>query len=179
MRQSDAIRQIIASGMIKPGQYWSQLLDFPKYLIGDHGAVISLVSKPKILVPIKRGKYDGYTLVDQTGKLRAVYRHRLVAELIYGPCPDGTECCHNDDDKGNCDFTNIRWDTHLANVQDKVRLGTSPKGERNPMAKLTRELVEQMRDYRRRSAAPYKEIAKIFNVSTMTAYRAIVGQSWN
>jgi hypothetical protein len=49
--------------------------------------------------------------------------HRVVLETFVGSCPDGMECCHLDDVKTNNKLVNLRWDTHDANVVDKVRNG--------------------------------------------------------
>lgn len=49
--------------------------------------------------------------------------HRLVLEAFVGPCPEGMEGCHWDDDNDNNHLSNLRWDTHQANEQDKVRNG--------------------------------------------------------
>ena len=130
---------LMKSGMIKPGEFWGNLLGFSRYLVGAHGEVISLTSTPKKLKPIKMGKYDGFQLSDDNRTCRKMYRHRAVAELIYGPCPEGLECCHNDSDKSNCDYTNLRWDTRVSNEADK------PTSQRITNVKYTEEDIRQIR----------------------------------
>ena len=49
--------------------------------------------------------------------------HRLVLLAFRGEPPAGTEACHNDGDRFNNRLSNLRWDTHDANVQDRVRSG--------------------------------------------------------
>lgn len=49
--------------------------------------------------------------------------HRLVLAAFVGPCPDGMECCHWDDDPTNNRLENLRWDTPRANQLDAVRNG--------------------------------------------------------
>ena len=49
--------------------------------------------------------------------------HRLVLAAFVGPCPDGMECCHWDDDPTNNRLANLRWDTPSANQIDAVRNG--------------------------------------------------------
>lgn len=60
-------------------------------------------------------------LSNGTTKVRRV--HQLVLEAFVGPCPPGMEGCHWDDNKENNALTNLRWDTHTANMYDKVRNG--------------------------------------------------------
>lgn len=175
----DKLMQAHAEGLIQPGDFWFGLPRFPRYLIGSHGEVISLVASPKKLKPIRLGNYIGFQLTDNTGRIRKAYLHRLVAEAVHGPCPDGLECCHNDGRKENNDCLNLRWDTHESNEADRIAHGAVARGERNGFSKLTRAQVEEMRRIRTTGGATYKQIAAMFNVSTMTAYRAVTGQSWS
>lgn len=61
-------------------------------------------------------------LRDRDGR-RTQFVHRLVLLAFVGPCPDGAECCHADDDSSNNHLYNLRWDTHSANHHDLVRNG--------------------------------------------------------
>jgi hypothetical protein len=167
-----------ASGLPRPGDFWFGLYRYPQYLIEASGRVMSLVRRPRILKPIKCGEYVGFDLVSREGKSERVYLHRLIAQVGYGPCPSGMEACHGDGDRTNNDLSNLRWDTHFANEQDKRAHGGTPAGERNGMARLTRARVEEMRRVRTETGAPYHRIADQFGVSTMTAFRAVTGQSW-
>lgn len=91
-------------------------------------------------VPAKDGRtinFRGQIInphADKTGRRRVVLSqpgrnprsatvHRLVLEAFVGPCPDGMECCHYDDDPSNNRIENLRWDTHSANQRDLVRNG--------------------------------------------------------
>ena len=49
--------------------------------------------------------------------------HQLVLTAFVGPCPDGCEACHNDGDHQNNRLSNLRWDTHAANMADTARHG--------------------------------------------------------
>lgn len=59
------------------------------------------------------------------GKPRTHLVHHLVLEAFVGPRPDGLEACHWDGDAANNAVENLRWDTHVANEQDKKRHGTN------------------------------------------------------
>lgn len=76
--------------------------------------------------------------------------HRLVLLAFVGPCPEGMECCHGDDDPTNNQLANLRWDTRQANRDDMVRNGRSGRGERAAHSVLTEADVLAIR---RRCAA--------------------------
>jgi hypothetical protein len=57
-------------------------------------------------------------------KSKTVGVHRIVAETFLADSYfDGAEVCHNDGDADNNHVSNLRWDTHSANVLDTVRHG--------------------------------------------------------
>jgi hypothetical protein len=173
------IAQAHAEGLIKPGEFWFGVLDFPDYLFEASGRVLSLVKRPRILRPGRRGEYPGISLRHRDGKSRSVYVHRIMAEIAHGPCPSGHECRHLDGDRDNADIANLRWGTPIENASDKLVHGTHSRGERNGVAKLTFAQVAEMRAIRARNGMPYHAIADLFGVSTMTAYRAVTHQSWS
>jgi hypothetical protein len=172
------VRAMLALPDAVVGRTWWQPSEFPDYMVGDDGTVISLIREPRVLRPGLRGRYRGFVLRDRAGRQRAVYLHRLVAESFHGPCPPGEECRHLNGDRFDNDMRNLAWGTRQENVDDVARHGNSLTGERNPMARLTGEAVREMRRLRAATGASYAEIARRFGVSTMTAYRAIVGQAW-
>ncbi len=103
--------------------------------------------------------------------------HHLVLETFVGPCPDGMESCHRDDDPTNNWVDNLRWDTRQANVNDKMRNGHHRCGERTYNAKLTEEQVISIR--RRASEGESKKsLAAEFGVKLSTIYCAINGNNW-
>lgn len=167
-----------AMHLMEPGQGWIIHPDFPDYMVGVHGAVISLRGKaPRILSPIKMGQYDGYQIKNADDVLVRKYRHRLVAEVVYGPCPEGQECRHLDGNKRNADFTNLIWGTRQENSADKILHGTRRAGELHPGAKLTAAQVIEMRAARA-DGMTFKEISERHGVTIMTTHRAVTGKSW-
>lgn len=156
-----------------------QIDRFPRYEFHEGGYVISRMKKtPIIMKPIKMGGYTGVTLTRADGHVERAYLHRLICEAFHGPCPEGFQCRHLDGDKTNNAASNLAWGSAKQNATDKLAHGTSGHGEKNPMAKLTRENVLEMREIRQKTKHSYKIIAEKFGVSTMTAFRAITGQSW-
>lgn len=55
------------------------------------------------------------------GKGKMVRASRLVLTTFVGPCPQGLECCHADDNQSNNRLGNLRWDTHRRNCADRSR----------------------------------------------------------
>lgn len=106
------------------------------YEVSDHGRVRSVDRvvltasgtrsyKGKILRIVSR--HHGYPGVSlrRPGVRKTGYIHRLVLEAFVGPCPEGMEGCHNDGTASNNRLSNLRWDTSIANAQDKARHGTN------------------------------------------------------
>lgn len=152
---------------------------FPNYEFFETGEVVSLLKRePRILKPIRAGQYVGLSLLRDDGLIERVYVHRVICEAFNGPCPDGLQCRHIDGDKTNNAASNLAWGTKRENEDDKRMHGTLPIGEANPMAKLSQQRVRDMRSVRAATGDSYARIAKAFGVSTMTAFRAITGQSW-
>lgn len=91
------------------------------YKINNVGDVLSIARKGNwrgnhLLVPSNDG--HGYRQVNicKNGKLKSVKVHRLVAEAFI-PNPHGyREVNHIDENKWNCEVTNLEWCTRTYNV---------------------------------------------------------------
>jgi hypothetical protein len=162
----------------KPSGESRRIARFPDYEFYESGHVVSYKSgAPKTLKPITVGQYVGLQLKPATGSVKKEYLHRLICEAFSGP-PEGRHCRHLDGDRSNNSASNLKWGTKAENESDKAKHGKL-KGEGNAMAKLTQKRVEQMRAYRANTGDSYQKIASMFEVSAMTAYRAITRQSWS
>lgn len=109
------------------------------YEVSDRGRVRSLERKTwsrrgkgfwqtvpaRILRPSMSRGYLRVVL-QRDGRLANMSVHHLVLTAFVGPCPDGLEACHYDDDPRNNGLTNLRWDTRAANHADRTRNGGSP-----------------------------------------------------
>ena len=118
------------------GERWKDVPGWEgRYQVSDKGRVRSLSRR---VVTLGRGwkqstrvypgrmlKAGGSTfsvdLVDSGKSRRGARVCCLVLEAFIGPCPDGLECCHYDDDPFNNCLENLRWDTHAANMADYAR----------------------------------------------------------
>lgn len=139
---------------------------YPGYRVGDDGSVWSCL---KLVHP--GGRQGNYSVISnewhrlkssRCGKIGNQFRYRAVAlhkkgtpriflihtlvlTTFVGPCPEGMECCHYNGDPNNNSLSNLSWGTRKDNGEDRVRHGTSNRGERHPLRKLTEAEVIAVR----------------------------------
>jgi hypothetical protein len=111
------------------------------------------------------------------GDLVRIFEHVCVLLAFVGPQPEGKEACHNDGNPHNNIPSNLRWDTHLANMADRRRHGREIKGERSPLAKLSESNV---REIRRRCAGgeSQRSVAREFGIGKSAVGLIMTGQRW-
>lgn len=97
--------------------------------IGRWGKGFWRTTKPRILRPgIMRG-YERVSL-QRNKHVEQVAVHRLVLLAFAGPCPEGMEACHANDERRDNRLGNLRWDTKRANCADRTRNGGSPNANK-------------------------------------------------
>ena len=129
----------MSASLCLPGETWKPIPDFPGYEVSDHGRVRSyhrhaagysgtaweIADTPRRIL---KGAYKvkGYQFVSlgRDGNCYTRMVHRLALEVFVGPCPDGQEACHNDGNPRNNHLSNLRYDSHVANMQDASEHGT-------------------------------------------------------
>ena len=120
---------------------WKVIPSWPAYEASTDGQ-IRRHRTGKVLSPwTKKGKMP-YQLVhlSQDGKSRLSRVHRLVLEAFMGPCPEGYETLHLDDDPRNNRLDNLRWGTRAENHSTINR-----RGQANSQARLTEDDVRAIR----------------------------------
>lgn len=117
----------------------------------------------------------GYVRVSYQGHTLPVAY--LVAIAFHGPRPGGMEIRHKDGCRTNNRAENIEWGTHSENEMDKRRHGTSAACENNPSAKLTNQVVAEIKQ-RRRNGASRKQLASEFGIPSGTIENVIYGRHW-
>lgn len=131
---------------------WRACADFPDYEVSGWGRVRRRRIGSKIL-KASPDPNSGYRVISiYNGGIKSCVKvHFLVCAAFYGPKPSAThEVAHHDGNKTNCRWDNLRWATHLENMQDMVLHGRAKQ-------KLTAEKVLLIR----RRIATGETLAKI------------------
>lgn len=122
------------------------------------------------------GKQKSGHLHVQLGRKRTARVHTLVLEAFVSLMPDGLEGCHNDGKPSNNQLSNLRWDTHTANLADQNRHGTKLLGHKNHMTRLTPEAVAQIR--REKGNLSQTQIAALHGIGKTTVQAIHEGRTW-
>jgi len=159
------------------------------YDISNHGRVRSyrkmvkgrpvVCNKPQRALTLKQnGK--GYLNIHlyYEGSYEQCYIHTLVLNAFVGKGRSNEECCHLDNNPINNRYDNLEWGTHKHNLLDFGTNKIVGKGEKNPMAKLSKETVLRIRQLAK-AGLTYKEISDMTNVKRHNVGRIIRRQRWN
>jgi hypothetical protein len=121
------------------------------------------------------------------GSLRArvIMVHILVAHGFLGPCPEGHEVNHKDNDPANSWPSNLEYLTHSGNMlhaaaQHRLALQKHPEkvcGERNPSVRLTESQVLAV-CRRHLAGASQKALAREYRVDPKSIYNIVNGFKW-
>lgn len=121
------------------------------------------------------------------GHFKDVFAHRFVWELVNGPIPEGMLVLH-ECDNGKCvNPGHLFLGTPQDNMDDKMSKGrqgdsgtkTPPHGSLNGRAKLTEEIVTQIRELKRSGWTVKEIIAHLsIDVAEGTVRSAISGKTW-
>lgn len=179
------------------GERWLPVLGFEGfYEVSDHGRVRSL----ERIVPVS-GRTDGQTHKRVRGRVlkpglsggrpvvnlhsdvdrRHAMVHHLVLEAFDGPCPDGQECRHLNDNRSDNRLANLVWGTRRENMADRKRNGLrrrGVRGEANSASKLTEDDVRLIR-HLREGGLSFEKIGRRVGVSWHTVRRIATGETWS
>ena len=119
----------------------------------------------------------GYGLLRHSGRQRVV--SRIVCEIINGPPPmDNSQAAHTcgRGRLGCVAPTHLRWASPSENQHDKIAHGTTRRGTRSPLAKLTEADVLNIRAIGK--TLSQTEIASRFGITQTTVSKIILGKKW-
>jgi hypothetical protein len=127
-------------------EQWKDVIGFEGiYEVSNHGNIRSVKSGQLKKITIDKKTNRPFLNLWKNNKQTVVRVHKLVLEAFVGKAPQGMECCHNDGNSFNNHIDNLRWDTHKSNIHDRIKHGTSNRGERCGNSKLTLEQVRAIR----------------------------------
>lgn len=155
------------AGRTQPGQPMAYLYD----TLSDLGAIDD---NECLIWPYARNSAGyGHLSVDGKNKLA----HRLACQAAHGePTEDKNVAAHKcgNGHLGCFNPHHLRWDTSAGNSQDMATHGTSQRGERMHMAKLTEADVREIRA----SDLTTCELARKYNVTHSNISCVISRKSW-
>lgn len=165
---------------------WYPVPGFPAYEISSHLRLRSWHQGPKRRRQAPRiikvhSDNRGYRklVLWRDGKYHNLYLHRVVAELAFGPCPDGLQVLHRDDDKANNWPSNLYFGTQAQNVADCKANGhfVTLRGEQRPSVKLNELAVKAIR---RLDAYGVDRgvLAECFGLDRSSVLRVLTGERW-
>lgn len=149
-----------------------------KYEIYEDGRVFSRHVR-RFLSPDLHDGYYRYRLTMSDGKLKNLFAHRLVALSFIDNPKNYPVVNHIDGDKLNNLISNLEWCTVQYNCQhaNDTGLRVAPKGEECTYAKLTHDIVEEIKQDIS-DGMIYDDISDKYNISPSTISLIKNGKRW-
>lgn len=159
------------------GSLWTRLTQkgrkgwTSKYLLGNRWRKMKTPphQRNKILYPVAALHIGGKRLMKRV--------HSIVLENFVGPRPKGMQALHKNGNPTDNRLENLRWGTPKENAEDTMRHGRTCRGEKNPIAKLTKLQVLEIRQLIARKIR-YIDVAKQFGVCLATIGHIARGTNW-
>ena len=154
---------------------WKPVIGFEDlYEVSDAGRIRSIKNGRIKAYTNDRQKRRPFVGLWRNNKVRIIYPHKAVLEAFVGLRPKGMEACHNNGDPFDNRLENLRWETTRNNQLDRIKHGTSNRGERCAAAKLTEAQIYAIRADNRLQ----REIAADYGVKDNTISRIKSGKRW-
>lgn len=171
-----------------------RLVEFPGYWITSDGRVFSGIEQVRrtlgrgfdVIVhdypvreihPTQTGRYL-MTGFYRDGKMQIRRIHVLVLTTFAGPRPFPKAVSrHLNGNSTDNRIENLTWGTQKENIQDKIAAGTIAKGRKHGMAKITEEIVREIRNGPRHRGWGM-ECVRRFGLSQSQVSRILNNESW-
>lgn len=160
---------------------WRKCPNWPEYEISEYGDVRRVVKRYGfygLRKPYKTSNGRMLIVMRNNGYSKACHIHRLVLEAFAGPAPTNKhEGAHGDGDCLNNHISNLRWATKKENEADKIKHGTSNRGERFGRSVLTNEQAAELK-IALHNGERNIDLAKRFGIPRTTVGSIKSGKSW-
>lgn len=127
--------------------------------------------------------YGGYGVIRECGRAGKIVRaHRFSYQLAHGPFDPALDVCHTCDTPPCVNPSHLFLGDAKANVADMLAKGRASgggmTGEDHPMAKLTWEKVDEIRELRATHGHSLNALAQRFNVSKKSILNIVKHKVW-
>jgi len=162
-----------------PKEIWKDIPEYEGlYQVSNFGRVKALnyhrTKEEKIIIPSKSGRYLHVNLY-KNGKSKTYSVHKLVLKAFIGDSI--LDCNHKDGIKSNNYLNNLEYCTHNENIKHAVETGLRDgKGEKNVKAKLTANIVKNIRENKYNLTR--EEFAVCYNVYISTIDKIRQNITW-
>jgi hypothetical protein len=152
------------------------------YQVSDRGRARRLGRYGMVYNYLKATTRSGYQHVAlrANGKAKIWSLHRLVMLAFVGVCPEGMEVNHKDGNRANNYLGNLEYCTHLQNMQHATNvLRKQIPGNYSGGAKLTAEIVREIRRLVANGEVSQRQLAMLHEVEESTISRIINRETWS
>jgi hypothetical protein len=104
--------------------------------------------------------------------------HRFSWVLENGPIPDGLDVLHHCDNRLCVNPDHLFLGTQQDNMDDMIAKGRSAKGEKNPHAILTEDIVMQIREAIRVRQGTLADVARLFGITYVSLQAIYHRRNW-
>lgn len=157
----------------------NKVININDYKVFKDGRIFNNKTGYKISQRLTKDGYASFTAGTRLNRTR-VRTHRVIAELFVDNPNNYDEVDHLDCNRMNPAASNLEWVTHEENIKRAYARGRHDgriAGEKNPKARLTEELVRQMRgEYG--SGGRIKDIADKYGCPWSTVSNVVKGITW-
>jgi hypothetical protein len=162
--------------MDEPGEEWRPVISYEdRYEVSNMGRLRALFSRTGMILKAKPDRTGYYHVVLIRDKHRITPTiHRIVMAAFVGPCPSGHQVNHISGRKSDNRLENLEYVTPKANKAHAIRLGLVAVGERSGRAKITSDMVRQIRNLDMTQV----QCAQKFGITQTQVSRIRRRQSW-
>ena len=119
---------------------------------------------------------DGYGGFCLNGKNER--SHRVSYIHFKGEIPEGMLVCHSCDNRKCVNPAHLFLGTNKENLSDMAKKGRSTIGIKNPMAKMTPDLVLELRDRYFKGGVTYLNLANEYGFAKSTIHSVVKAVNW-